>query len=234
MEKRVSNKMFLSIVQGSFRQSVPKGTEGSVQRDWEVGSKSGVKHEKVFEAIVGRIVGVKFYEGESEGRKFTNLNVVLDKNEHSDKFPVISVPINGRYAGDIMKKLPRIDFKEEVRIRPFSFQPEGEDKNITGVELTQQDGTGKFVKKIKNFFFDEEKKESINEFPVPEGDTKKYDSDDWSIFYKQATKFLMNYTKANICTKFADEDTKQSDEEEKDKVDYPEEESIRAEDIPFN
>src|SRR5580704_9060198 len=109
-EHDTSNKQYLSIVQGSLRQSVPEGTPEAVRREWEAGGDKGVKHEIVFKAITGRITNVYFYDGESGGRKFQNLNVVLDENEHG-KQPVISVGVGTRYASDIMKKLPQVDFE---------------------------------------------------------------------------------------------------------------------------
>jgi len=103
-----TNKQYLSIVQGSLRQSVPEGTPDAVRREWEAGGDKGVKHEIVFKAITGIITDVNFFDGESNGRKFTNLNIVLDENE-SGKKPVISVGIGTRYASDILKKLPNVN-----------------------------------------------------------------------------------------------------------------------------
>ena len=48
------------------------------------------------------------------------------------------------------------------------------------MEVTQEDAEGKFTVKISNYFRDAEKKENINGYPSPEGDTDDYSKDDWS------------------------------------------------------
>lgn len=246
LETGQNNNVYLSIVQGSLRQTVPEGTKDAVRREWEAGGDKGVKHELVFNAVTGKIVGVSFFEGESGGRKFQNLNIRLDENE-SGKSPVISTGVGTRYAQDILKKLPNVDFDEEVRIRPYSFIPEGEDKAVTGVEITQRNAvSGNFENKITGFFHKKNAKgkwDAINGFPIPEGKTDEYTSDDWDIFYKQARRFLVNYTKENICPKFERQPIPKSYEEEQARRGVPEkgleeaadavEEGIDPADIPF-
>ena len=207
LEKSTSNSIYLSIVQGSLRQSVPEGTPDSVKRDWEAGGEKGTKFELVYKAIVGKIVGVSFFDGDAGGRKFQNLNIRLEAGENG-KTPVISVGVGTRYAQDILKKLPNVNFEEEVRFRPFAFVPEGEDKTVTGVEIMQRDGRGLFEKKINSFFHKKNaqgKWESVNGFPTPEGDTSDYTSDDWDIYYKQCRRFLVQYTKERVMPKFDEE-----------------------------
>jgi hypothetical protein len=205
-ETKTSNKQYLSIVQGTLRQSVPEGTKDSVPREWEAGGKKGTKHEIVYNAFSGFITDVSFFDGESDGRKFTNLNIVLDENE-SGKKPVISVGVSTRYASDILKKLPNVDFAQEVRIRPYAFTPEGEEKTVTGVEITQKDRSGNFTRKVDSFFHakDGAGKTIIKSgFPQPEGETRDYTQDDWKVFYLQVRRFLVNYTKEHVCPRFKD------------------------------
>lgn len=241
-EKPKSNKAFLSIVQGSLRQSVPEGTPDAVRREWEAGGNKGVKYERVFEALSGRITKVDFFEGEKDGRKFQNLNITLHADE-GEKEPVISVGVGTRYAQDILKKLPNVDLNEEVRIRPYSFQPEDKDKPVTGVEIMQRGGTGQFDKKIASYFHKQDKQSgrwvATNGFPVPEGDTNAYTSDDWDIFYKQSRRFLVTYTKENVIPKFDGLSASSPRPaaatvagESAGASDYPEEE-INPDDIPF-
>lgn len=201
--KGSNNNIYWSIAEGSLRTAVPETHPEVVVRHWEAGGKKGVKYERVARAMVGKIAGVNFFDGESEGRKFTNLNIVMDANAEG-RTPIISIGLSSRYAQDILKKLPNVDFEEEVQIRPYSFKPEGEDKNVTGVEIMQRDGTGMFNKKVNSFFHKKEGEKWVatNGFPVPEGDTAMYTSDDWDIFYKQTRRFLVNYTKENIAPRF--------------------------------
>ena len=229
-ETSSSNKQYLSIVQGSLRQSVPEGTPEAVRREWEAGGDKGVKHEIVFKAITGIITDVNFYDGESNGRKFTNLNIVLDENE-SGKKPVVSVGVSTRYASDILKKLPGVDFTQEVRIRPYAFTPEGEEKTVTGVEITQKDRSGNFTRKVDSYFHSKagDGKTLIkNGFPKPDGDTREYTSDDWQAFYVQVRRFLVNYTKEHICPKF---EQKRAPAPPESGIEYPKDETPNEDDI---
>jgi hypothetical protein len=235
-EQGTSNKLYLSIVGGALRQSVPEGTPGAIRRDWEAGGEKGVKHEIVFKAYSGKITNVYFYDGESNGRKFSNLNIVLDENEDGKK-PVISVGLGTRYASDILKKLPNVDFEKEVRIRPYAFTPEGEDKTVTGVEITQPDNMGGFTDKIDSYFHFQDgagKWKPKNGFPVPEGDTGDYTSDDWKLFYLQVRRFLVAYTKEHVCSKFADASraAPAHNEASESGIEYPKDD-IDPSDIPF-
>jgi hypothetical protein len=235
-ETKSSNKLYLSIVQGTLRQSVPEGTKGSVPREWEAGGKKGTKFEIVYNAFTGFITDVSFFDGESDGRKFTNLNIVLDANEDGKK-PVISVGVSTRYASDILKKLPNVDFSQEVRIRPYAFTPDGEDKTVTGVEITQRDRSGEFTRKVDSFFHAKGgagKTIVKNGFPIPEGETREYTSDDWQAFYVQVRRFLVNYTKEHVSPKFANgaKAAEAHDEPALSGIEYPKDD-INPDDIPF-
>lgn len=230
-EEQKSNRLYFSIIQGEFALQVPEGTPNARARKWEAGGKSGIKHEIVYRSISGKIVGVNFYQGENDGGKFTNLNLVLDEDE-GGKSPVISVGIDTKYCKDILKKLPKIDLEEDVKIRPFSFRPDGEDNNVIGVEILQRDGTGAFNKKITSFFHKKEgdKWVSTNGFPKPEGNPDDYTSDDWKIYGISVKKFLVQYTEENVIPKL-----KAASEEKgpKEDVEYPKDENAIPEDIPF-
>jgi hypothetical protein len=242
-ETSSTNKQYLSIVQGSLRQSVAEGTPDAVRREWEAGGDKGVKHEIVFKAITGLITDVSFFDGDSNGRKFTNLNIVLDANENGKK-PVISVGVGTRYASDILKKLPNVKLDEEVRIRPFAFTPEGEDKTVTGVEITQKDRSGEFTRKVDSFFHakaGDGKTIIKNGFPRPEGDTRDYTSDDWNVFYVQVRRFLVNYTKQHVSPRFerdaarttaTNDKGEEPGEDAPSGIEYPKDE-ITPDDIPF-
>lgn len=230
-ETKETNKKYYSIAQGEFVLPVPKGTDGSRVRAWEAGGRSGEKTELPFRSLTGYITGVNFYQGEVDGSKFTNLNITLDQDENG-KTPVISIGVDTKYCKDIMKKLPKADLKEEIRFRPFSFTPDGEDKNITGVELLQRDGTGQFNKKVTSFFHKKEGEKWVatNSFPVPEGDVDTYTSDDWKVYGIQVKKFLMNYIQTHITPKFENAPPKTYEEQ----IARTEgEEEIKPEDIPF-
>jgi len=234
LEKSTENNIYLSVIDGTLRQSVPEGTVDAVKRDWEAGGKSGTKWELVYKATVGKIQAIDIYEGEKEGKKFQNLNIVLDENENG-KIPVISVGLKSRYADDLLKKLPNVDLDEEVRFRPYSFQPDGEDRKVIGVELTQRNGVGQFENKVMSHFSKKvgDKWEALNGYPVPEGDTSTYSSDDWDIFYKQARKFMVAYLMDNVIPKLESKTEEDKDTPKANPWDKKEEEEIDPENIPF-
>jgi len=231
LEKQQSDKLFITIAEGALRQSVPEGTPDAQKRTWQAGGKSGVKNELVYNAVVGMITDVTFYDGEHEGKKFQTLNIQLDAEEGAPA-PVISAGIDTKYAGDLMKKLPNVNFDEEVRIRPFSYIPNGKEKPTTGVELMQRDPvTGNFTKKVESFFdsYDEQAKKFIskNGLPTPQGDVTRYVSDDWKIYFLQVKRFLVDYTKENISARFQVANLPKP-------VEYDKTNGMNPDDIPFN
>jgi hypothetical protein len=202
-----NNNIYLKIVEGSLRQAVREGTPDSIDREWSVGGEKGVAHEVVHKAAFGIIKNIAFFDGERDGRKFTTLNITLDENEEG-KTPVIGVGLGTKYAQDVMKKFPSIDFSQEVRIRPFSFVPEGEDKNVIGVEITQRDSQDKFTKRVDNHFIEKKSVDGVekwlptNGFPKRE---KPYDdqTDEEKEIYKiQCRMFLIKSTKELIAKQF--------------------------------
>lgn len=231
-----NSKIFLGIAGGKIVQTVPEGTPGAVKREWEAGGRKGVKFELQHDNITGTIEEVYFYEGESDGRKFTSLNIKFDKGENG-KYPVLTISPTTKYGQDLMKKLPGVNFREDVKIRPFKFIPDGEDREVTGVEIKQRDGTGQFNKKINNFFWDAIKKTGKNGLPSPTDEEKE--NSDWEMYYKRVDRFLVKHTKEVVCSKFVKQEGALIDSAKKavnefdapKKVAYPEE--IRPEDIPF-
>lgn len=173
----ISGKTFLSILaDGKFHQEVPEGTEGAVIREYEdsKGNK-GSKTELVHDSIKGKITKIEIVE--KEFGKSINL--------HIDDDGIISTGVAGRFGEDLMKKLPNVDFNKEVILSPYSFTPKGEENNKSGVTITQ-DGL-----KLVSYYYNPETKETINGLPEPEGDTSKFDSDDWKIHFTVVRKFLI-------------------------------------------
>jgi hypothetical protein len=207
-QEKNNNDIYLKIIDGSLRQKSQEGMPEAVRREWMAGGKSGTAYEIVHPAAFGRIVDVSFYEGEHEGKKFKTLNVTLDENEDG-KNPVISVGVGTKYAQDILKKLPSVNFDEEVRIRPFSFIPDGEEKAVTGVEITQRDRDEKFTKKCDNFFIkkekvgNEEKWLPANGFPARNKPFSEQNDEEKEIYRIQVRSFLVNYTTENIVPRFS-------------------------------
>lgn len=202
-EKSTNNKMYFKVVEGSFRRAVPAGTPDAIEREWTAGGKSGVSIELEFKHLFGFITGVEFYEGEYEGKKFTNLQITLDDDEETGKTPIISVGAGTKYAFDFYHKLPNVDFEKDVRIRPFSFTPEGEDRAVIGVEIMQRDSMDKFTKSIPSFFFKKEGDKSVpvNGFPTRDVPFDEQTEEEREIYKIKRKGFLINHTKTVVIPK---------------------------------
>jgi hypothetical protein len=233
-EEIKDKQLYYTIVSGSFRVQVPQDSPDAVRRDWKSadGTKSGTKYERVINALFGYIEDVQFRDGEYGMQVY----ITLDENEDGEK-PVIALATASREAEDFLKKLPNIDLRKEVRLRPFNFEG-SEGDEVRGMEVMQPDKEGNFKVKITNYFRDTEKKVNINDFPNPEGDTDDYSKDDWKIYFLQARKFLIDYTKENIQRKIAeailDRHTSiPTSKEQEDRMNEYPTEDISPDSIPF-
>lgn len=204
--KKGEDKEYVSILaDGTLRLPVPEGTEGAVTREYETSDgKKGVKHELVFKSLEGKITNVSFFEGEFG--KLIQLEITDDAGSFT-----LSVNTSLNFGEDILKKLPAIDLSKDVEITPYSFEDE-KGKSKKGVTITQ-DGV-----KITNFFYDVDSKKTLHKYPeVSKADSKKYDKDDWKMFFMKARKFLVKYTEDNIIKKhFADKQPVKNESEDDD------------------
>jgi hypothetical protein len=203
-EQVVKRGKYYSIVAGTFRTQVPQEDPTATRRDWESadGKKSGTKYERIVNALFGYIKDVSFADGEFG----MQVLIKLDENEEGDN-PIIALGTSSREAEDFLRKLPNVDLSKEVRLRPFNFEGDNNEE-VRGMEIMQQDSDDEFTVKITNFFRDKDKKENINGYPNPEGDTADYSKDDWKIYFLSARKFLINYIKENICPQFTEQGQK--------------------------
>jgi hypothetical protein len=177
--------------------------------------------------MVGMIENVEFIAGDYG----MNINITLDKNEAGIN-PIISLGASTREGEDFLKKLPNIDLSKEVRLMPFSFDDDN-DREVRGLQVTQQDESGDFKNKIPSFFYDVEKKENINGYPVV-ADRDAMDKEDWKVFFIQARKFLISYAQENILPKFAVRENKPSPKSYEEQVAKdPLEAEFDPESIPF-
>lgn len=180
--------------EGDLRESVPEGTEGAVRREYETSDgKTGVKFEKVYKSLGGKIVDVNLWDGDYG----TSLQITVDFG--GDEPVVLSLGTNTPYGEDVMKKLPNINLNEHVVFSPYNFTDE-KGKNRRGMSITQGDV------KLQSFFFDAENKKSINGLPEPKGDTSKYTKEKWQLYFATVRDFLVDYTRDNVLPQFGKTD----------------------------
>lgn len=191
MFKEPTNDRYVYILSdGLLREKVAEGTDGAELRKWETkDGKKGEKWERSYKEMTGTITNVKFDEGEYGEQ--VQLTV-----EDEDNKVVLTLPVGSNFGEDLLKKLPAVNFEEKITISPYSFTADN-GKEKRGVNLYQKSD------KVSNFFYDFEKKEALNGFPVPEGDTKEYTKDQWKLYYLQVRMFLIKYVKTNIVPKFS-------------------------------
>jgi len=177
---------YLSILgsTGDIRMTVDEGTEGAKLREYETSDgKKGSKWELIYKSISGKIIGIEFFDGEF------GMNMVLTFDFEDGNDPVkLSLGTASNYGEDVMKKLPNIKLDEHVVFNPYAFT--GDDgKQKKGVSITQGD------EKVLSYYWDPEKKKSVNNIPEPDGDTKKYSKDDWKMYFMKVRKFLIEEVK---------------------------------------
>jgi hypothetical protein len=203
--------VYLSIVGGRLRQKVAEGTEKAVLRKYETPTgEKGEKWELVYNTWEGVVRGLKVIE--NDYGKF--LNVVFDD-------ATLSIHSDSRYFSDFVKKLAGADLSKAIKVQPYDFEDENK-KKVTGVNVFQG------ADKLKDYFYDFEKKKQLNGFPVS-GHTKAkpYDKDDWKMYFMEVKKFLLAYVMLNIEPKL--------DRVEAEEIKMPEmeESEIQIDKVPF-
>ena len=186
-------KRYVSVLgsTGDIREVVPEGTEGAVRREYETSDgKTGVKWEKVYKSLGGKIVDVNLFDGDYG----TQLQIAVEYAEGVDPI-VLALATNSSFGEDVMKKLTNINFNEHVVFTPYAFIND-KGKNQKGMTITQGDT------KIQNYFWDTEAKKSTNGLPEPKGDTAKFTKEKWVLYFATVRDFLVDFTRDTVLPKF--------------------------------
>lgn len=186
--EKIDHRTYASILSsdGKIRVQCNEGDEGSVKREYETSDgKTGVKFEQVYDKLTGKIKSIEFKEGEY-GKQ-----IIVDIDGTA-----LAMGTSNNFGEDFMKKLPNIVLEDLVELSPFAFTND-KGKSVKGISIRQGD------EKVPNFFWDIEASKSCNGYPVPEGDTRKFDADDWKMYFMVARKFLIKYIEDNILPKMA-------------------------------
>lgn len=167
---------FVSIIGGKFRKQTTESDPEAVKREYETSDgKKGVKFELVFDSVEGVIENIEFVD--TDYGKTMHIFIGGVK---------VSLGTDGRYFGDIIKRLSGADLTKTVKLVPYDFETDG--KRLTGVSV-QQGG-----EKLKNYFYDG--KNNLHGFP--EMTESNPDSDDWKAYFIQVKKFLIKYVQNNF------------------------------------
>ncbi len=203
------NVIYASVLaDGLIHVTVPEGTEGAQTRKYKTSDgKEGSKQELVYKDLIGKITKVNFYEGDF-GR---SIQVTIVDGE--DKPVVLSLSTNSNYGEDIMKKLLNVDLDRHVKIVPYSFVDDKK-KSKKGITIWQQNPETNKNEKIENYFYDTEKKKTINGFPEPKKLKKPLSKDQWKLYFGEVREFLVE----KIIEHFKIEAPEISSEDEADKA----------------
>lgn len=195
-EKKSSRYVYILGSDGTLRESVTEGTEGAVKRDYETSDgKTGTKWEKVYKSLGGKIADVNLRDGDYG----TQVQIAVDCGEPT---PIIlSVATNSPYGEDIMKKLPSINYNEHVVFTPACFEKKN-GKMAKYVKITQGDT------EVADHYtpYSPDGYQYLNGVPEPKGDTEKYTTEKWSLYFATVRDFLVDETRANILPKFGHTD----------------------------
>lgn len=174
---------------GDLRITVPEGTEGALYREYEdsKGNK-GSKWELAYSFIGGQITELEIVDGEFG----TNLVFTFTDNGENLK---LSLSASTPFGEDVMKKLQNIKLDEWVVFTPYSFVDE-KGKPRKGMSITQGDT------KIQNYYYDAEAKKNINGYPETEGDTSKFNSDKWKMYFTTCRVFMIEDITTKVLPKF--------------------------------
>jgi hypothetical protein len=197
--------IYMSIIAGELKQKVTAETQGASKRVYKVtdkktgveteGHKWEIQHQDIFGVVSGVIFKTSDY-----GEQI----VIKIYNAEDDMTAVITCGSDSRYGTDFMKKLKSLKLDEEICFNVHDFEakdkdgnvvltPKGKVKKITGCNITQ-DG-----KKVPTFYYDFEKRETINGLPLVDKVMQKTLGEDyWKIFFITEKAFLKGETEEYV------------------------------------
>lgn len=124
-EKR-GGGIFLSVMQGSFRQKADEHTEGATSRE---NKEKKIVWELHHETVIGHIENVYI----RKNAKFGNELQILVNNKEAKAKATISVPVSSSYTRKFFMVAGSIDYRAPVEIVPHYFaDKKKKEKFVTG------------------------------------------------------------------------------------------------------
>lgn len=174
-KKQESGVIYLSIIQGTFKENSSEDNPEAVKREYEdKNGKKGFKYEIEYSAIDGMLESVEFKDGDFGEQAIITITDVGEKIK-------VYLPFKSQYFTNFAKRLPNVNLSEVVQLSPYNFEDKDGKRKI-GVNIKQNDET------IGNAYYDTVKKKVINGLPTFDWSNK--DKDDRDVHYIQERKFL--------------------------------------------
>ena len=177
-----SNIMYLSIIGGNLVQKSEEGVQGAKRREFEWSDGlTWVKWEIAHRNLTGFITNIEFRETQYGEQ----CSVTMEKDWEK---VLLNMGTNSRYFTDFGRKLPNLSLAQEVELNPYDFESKGKQMRWLAVK---QDG-----KKVQDYYFDFEKKESLNWIPsISKDKMKDMTKKKWQVFFIQIEEFLIEEVK---------------------------------------
>ncbi len=181
LEKQ-EQKTYLTISRGKLRKKCSPETPGAVE--W-VDKDKNKHYELVYNRLTGVLEDVRFKDDAKFGKQWSFI-----VRDGQDLFAVQMV--EGSRAGlDLLKKLPNLTQGETYRFTPWQSEENGKVKGgLAIVRVADDEKIGSYYQEFTEEGSGNWKVTNLHGFPEPEGDIKKYDTDDWKIYFTKLAKFL--------------------------------------------
>lgn len=174
-----------------------KCPEGATPRD--VTDKNSVYKHTVFEYlsdfIEGVIKGIEVRENRFNSR-VQDVMLIFDDNKNDG---VLTLESRSSYFRHFVQKISNLpDFSKPVKIRPYDFLPEGEQKRKRGLVISQG-GTA------IDWYFTKEEQHGCPQFQAPEGnynDWPQDTQDDFIAYARKRERWFIDFMQSTIVPKF--------------------------------
>lgn len=128
---------YMTVSQGKFVQKVDQPTATSETRILEKGANAGQeRHEEKYDTFEGQLLHIR-QELHSEYGKFWEFIFDTTIDEHQPEKTIIKVGFKSGYAMNILSRLPNCKLNEDLILKGYNFKPEGKNKNVMGISISQ-------------------------------------------------------------------------------------------------
>ena len=156
-----SKRLYYSVIDGELRRKAnPEDNQEYVKKRTR---KDGVEvSEYVPSSISGTISSFEIKTEDFQGKKISRLNVTL--SDVGEEY-LIQFPVESRYFGSFVSKLPNVKFNNSVEISVYDFTDKT-GKKVAGVLVKQGS-------KVPDFFTKENPLPGVSAYPFDGDDDEK-------------------------------------------------------------